>query len=149
MPHFGMMDESRMSKEDAALMRSKLHFRSGRRQLRQNKTAAALATLYDALLAAMRWHILTTDLRKMITTNENEALENDRIVFSILKRAHILDGSFDIDRFQALVDTALMNENGLSAGYDEIMRPLDGIMTRLGVLPFDEGELPPEAPDAF
>jgi len=63
MPHFGLMDETKMGKADAALMRARLHIRGGRRRLRQKKVAAGLVTLYDALLSAMRWYLLKTPRR--------------------------------------------------------------------------------------
>lgn len=149
MPHFGLMDSDKMGKEEGALMRAKLHLRAGRRRLRQDKTAAALATLYDALLSGLRWYILTTELRRQLGRDEDEALENERIVLSLLRRAGILDNDFDIDRFQALVDRALMGDSDLAVDYDEIMAPLDSLMTRIGIMPFDEAELPAEHPDTY
>lgn len=149
MPHFGLMDEGNMTREDAALMRSKLHWRCGRRRLYERKTRSALATLYDALLSAMRWRILTTDLRRGLGPEQDEALENERIVLSILRKAGILDGTFDLPGFEELVDQALVSEKEMELDYEATIGPLEKIMTRLGVLPFDEAELPPERPGTY
>jgi hypothetical protein len=146
-PHFGMMDESKMSKVEALLLRCKLHWRSGMRRMRENKTSAGLVTLYDALLSAMRWYILA-NLRQELGSNGDEKLENERLVFSLLRRAGILDGSFDLKFVKETVDRALMEED-VSCDQERVMSQLHHVLSRIGVLPFDEAELPPEDPSAF
>jgi hypothetical protein len=146
-PHFGMMDESKMSKVEALLLRCKLHWRGGVRRMRENKAASGLATLYDALLSAMRWYILT-NLQQELGDNAEEKLENERFVFSLLRRAGILDGSFDIKFVVETVDRALM-EKDVSSDQERFMALLHHVLSRIGVLPFDEAELPPEDPSTF
>ena len=146
-PHFGLMDAGRMSKVEAMLMRSKLHLRCGKRRLRQGKVAAGLATLYDAMLSGMRWYILV-NLRQTLVEDALEELENERLVFSVLKRAGVLDNTFNLARFQELVDRALMDEE-IETDAEQVIAELETFMTRIGVLPFNEEELPPEDPDTF
>lgn len=146
-PHFGMMDESKMSKVEALLLRCKLHWRGGVRRMRENKAPSGLATLYDALLSAMRWYILT-NLQQELGDNAEEKLENERFVFSLLRRAGILDGSFDIKFVVETVDRALM-EKDVSSDQERFMALLHHVLSRIGVLPFDEAELPPEDPSTF
>ncbi|MEW6519938.1 MAG: hypothetical protein AB1461_11040 [Thermodesulfobacteriota bacterium] len=145
-PHFGLMDESKMSKVEAQLMRCKLHWRCGVRRVRDDKAAAGLTTLYDALLSAMRWYILT-NLRQELGANAEENLENERFVFSLLRRAAILDNSFDLQFILDTVDRALMEED-VSSEQERAVILMQQFLTRLGVLPFDEAELPPEEPAA-
>jgi hypothetical protein len=146
-PHFGMMDETKMNKVEALLLRCKLHWRGGVRRMRENKAASGLATLYDALLSAMRWYILT-NLQQELGDNAEEKLENERFVFSLLRRAGILDGSFDIKFVVETVDRALM-EKDVSSDQERFMALLHHVLSRIGVLPFDEAELPPEDPSTF
>lgn len=142
-PHFGLMDESKMSREEALLMRTKLHWRCGVRRLNEdNSSSVALATLYDALLSAMRWYILR-HLPDELGEDADEKLENERLVFSVLRRAGILDQSLDLPFIEEIVDSALMEED-VHVDHDRLLRQLDRFLTRLGVLPFDEAELPPE-----
>lgn len=150
MPHFGLMDETRMSREAAMLLRAKLHLRCGRRRVRQGKDAAGLATLYDALLSGMRWHILTTPrLKEALGSNDPvERLENDRVVVALMRQAGIIDGAFPWEHFQGLVDQALMGEKG-AFDRQAVLVWVDAVMTRLGVMPFDEKELPAENPATF
>lgn len=145
-PHFGMMDETKMSREDALLLRTKLHWRCGVRRMRENKASSGLATLYDALLSAMRWYILV-NLRHEVGA-EDEKIENERYVFSLLRRHGMLDGSLDLQLLEEVVDKALMEED-VSRDQDKILAQLEAFLHRLGVLPFDESELPDEDPSTF
>ena len=141
-PHFGLMDESKMSREKALLMRTKLHWRCGSGRLTANRSAEAVAILYDALLSAMRWYILR-HLPHALGENADEKLENERYVFSLLRRAGILDQSLDLPFIEEMVDKALMEED-VSFDHHRFLQQLDSFLTRLGILPFDVTELPPE-----
>jgi hypothetical protein len=59
----------------------------------------------------------------------------------------VLDGRFDYDAFDALVEAA----PSLSSTYDyaEPLRHIESIMTRLGVMPFEENELSLEDPSTY
>jgi len=146
-PHFGLMDESKMAKEDALLMRAKLHWRGGIRRSRENKSASGVATLYDAMLSAMRWYILT-NLRDEAGKDVMENIENERFVFFLLRKAGLLPFSFDLNFIENVVDKALMEED-VAGGKDQFIEQVKRVMTRLTVLPFDESELPPEDPSTF
>jgi hypothetical protein len=141
-PHFSLMDESKMSKVDALLLRCKLHWRCGMRRMRENNAPTGLATLYDALLSAMRWYILT-NLRQELGDNAEEKLENERFVFSLLRKSGMLDGSFDLKFIAETLDRALMEED-VSSDQERFMTQLDQFLTGIGVLPLDETQLPPE-----
>jgi hypothetical protein len=146
-PHFGLMDETRMSREEALLLRARLHWRCGARRLGENKSAEAVATLYDALLSAMRWYILR-HLPRQLGENGDEKLENERFVFSLLRRAGILDQSLDLPFIEEMVDNALM-EQEVRGDHNRFLLQLDSFLTRLGVLPFAEADLPPEDAATF
>jgi hypothetical protein len=142
------MDADALGEEQAALMRSKLHIRSGRRRLRQGKVSYGVLTLYDALVHAMQWHVLSPKLRARLDIKEGEDPRDDKTVFAVLNRSGVLDGSFDFDAFDSLVDEAL----GMKLehfDYSDTLGQLEYVMTQLGVMPFDESELPPEKPSTF
>lgn len=146
-PHFGLMDERSMSREDALLMRAKLHWRCGMRRCRENKNAAGIATLYDAMVSAMRWYILTR-LREEAGGDVLENIENERLVFFLLRKAGLLPSSFDLQFMEDVVDRALQDED-IGSRKDQFIRQVQEVMTRMTVLPFDEAELPPEDPSTF
>lgn len=125
-------------------MRARLHWRCGTRRMRQNNTSAGLSTLYDALFSAMRWYILISFHYEPGDTTE-EMLENERVVSSIMRKSGILDCSFDLKFFETIVDKALMGEE-VNFNRQDVLFQLDRFLTRLGMLPFDDSELPPEDP---
>ncbi len=148
MPHAGLMDERTLGPEQGPLQRARLHIRGGRRRLRQGKTAAGIVTLYDALDAALLWYFASPARRAKLSIFPGDDLNDDRTMFRILARSGVLDGDFDFDVFDRLMERALREE---LPGYDhrEVLSGIERVMTRLGVMPFDETALPPEDPSTF
>jgi len=147
MPHFGLMDERKMERKDAALQRARLHIRGGRRRLRQGKYAAGIATLYDALSFAMRWYILSHEEDQGSRAGELD-FEDTRAVFYFLVSRGVLEDSFDFDRFDSLVEKGLRDEL-FEFDWKDWLGRVEDVMRRLGVMPFDEASLPPEDPSTF
>ncbi len=148
MPHFGLMDPSKMSDEEAALMRAKLHIRGGKRRLRQGKISAGIVTLYDALTYAIQWYLSDPIHRDGLTIEEGERITNEDHAFMILARSGILGEDFDPKALDAVLEKALETEMP-SYDYTEFLEKVDSAMTRLGVMPFDESSLPPEDPKTY
>ncbi|HBR22477.1 MAG TPA: hypothetical protein DD713_07940 [Nitrospiraceae bacterium] len=148
MPHAGLMDERSMEPEEWLLLRSKLHIRGGKRRLRSGKIAAGIVTIYDAITAAMEWYIISPDRKKRLKIRDGEDLNNDRTLYRILVRSKIIDGSFDYDAFNRVVERAL-HEEMPDYDYAQLLKGIEDVMTQLGVMPFDENKLPPEDPSTF
>lgn len=148
MPHAGLMDERARGPVEGPLQRAKLHIRGGKRRLRQGKISAGLVTLYDALNAAMQWYIASPARAGALRINAGEDLNDDRTAYAVLVRSGVLDGRFDFNAFDRLLDRALKEE---LPGYDyrEFLEGFESVMTVLEVMPFDEAELPPEDPRTF
>jgi hypothetical protein len=147
-PHFGLLDEAEMSREEALQMRAKLHWRGGKRRMIENKIPEAVATLYDALLSAMRWYVLTRHTQQLGTAAEAR-LEDDQEVIALLRRAGVIDPSFDLAFLEETVNKALLGQNlaGSTPGF--FMDQTEKLLTRLELLPFAEEALPPEDPNTF
>jgi hypothetical protein len=148
MPHFGLMDEDALGPEAGPLQRAKLHIRAGRRRLRQDKISAGIVTLYDALLSAMKWYVASLQRRKRLQIEEGDDLTDDRTVFMILRRSGVLDGTFDYGSFDKLVENAMDHEMP-DYDYRGVLSGIETVMTQLGVMPFNEKDLPPEDPSTF
>lgn len=148
MPHAGLMDESALGPVEGPLQRAKLHLRGGRRRLKQGKISAGLVTLYDALGAAMRWYAGSPGRKDGLNISEDDDITDEKKLFEILRRSGVIDNSFDYEAFDSLVERALHNE---MPGYDYtgILKNIESVMIQLGVMPFDEKELPPEDPSTF
>jgi hypothetical protein len=148
MPHFGLMDETGMSREEAALTRAKLHIRSGRRRLREGKQAAGIAALFDALTSAIKWYVLSNRGGIAAHIGNDEDLEDDEKLLELLVHPGIVPPRFDLDRFRSRLNSAL-EDRVSDAVAEELSAHMEEIMTGLGVLPFDENTLPPEDPSTF
>jgi hypothetical protein len=149
MPHAGLMDtKDSFEKPEGALLRARLHIRGGKRRLRQGKISAGIVTLYDALLFALRWYIASPERRKTLAFRKEDDLLDEKTVFVILKRSNILNDDFDYDAFDVLVDKASTEEMP-DYDYSGMLIDFEAFMTSLGVMPFNEAELPPEDPATF
>jgi hypothetical protein len=148
MPHFGLMDEKQLGPVKGPFLRARLHIRGGKRRLRQGKIAAGIVTLYDALESAMRSYIEDPDRNGGLDIRPGENMNNERALYAALVRSRVLDGTFDFDAFDRLVERAL-NEELPGYEYQPLVTDIDSLMVQLGVMPFDEASLPPEDPKTF
>ena len=148
MPHAGLMDERLLGPEEGPLFRARLHIRGGKRRLRQGKIAAGIVTLYDAINGALEWYIANPNRMRNLFVREDDNLADDRSVYNILVRSEVLDGSFDFEAFDSLVEKALHEE---MPGYEyaSMLKSIESVMLQLGVMPFDEEALPPEDPATY
>jgi hypothetical protein len=148
MPHFGLMDEKKLGPIEGPFQRARLHIRAGKRRLREGKIAAGIVTLYDALEGAMKYYAAEPGRRVHLDVQAGENMNDERTLYAVLVRSRVLDGVFDYDSFDQLVETALHQE---LPGYDyrELVSSFETVMTRLGIMPFDEAILPPEDPKTY
>ncbi len=148
MPHFGLMDATKMNEADAALLRVRLHIRGGRRRFERGMLAPGIASLYDALQYAMRWYILSPDHRMQLGIADSEHFGDDKDIFAVLARSRVLDTAFDFDAFESLVERALHDES-FKFNAPQALAQIENVMTALGVMPFDVAALPSEKPGAL
>jgi uncharacterized protein YutE (UPF0331/DUF86 family) len=94
----------------------------------------------------MYWYIALPERRRALQIKEGDDMNDDKIIFAILTRSGVLDGTFDYEAFNELVERALKQE---IPDYTEILKSIESVMTQLGVMPFDENKLPPEDPKTF
>lgn len=135
-------------KPEGALLRARLHIRGGKRRLRQGKISAGIVTLYDALMFALRWYVALPGRKEALSAREEDDLSDEKTVIAVLKRSNVLTEDFDYNAFYTLVGKALEEEMP-EYDYGGILRNFETLMTSLGVMPFDEAQLPPEDPATF
>ena len=149
MPHFGLMDtRDSFEKPEGALLRARLHIRSGKRRLRQGKISAGIVTLYDALLFALRWYVFGPNRREALGIELKDALSDEKMVFELIKGTESLPVGLDYDEFNELVERALLEEMP-DFDYAAVLMDFETFMTVLGVMPFNESDLPSEDPATF
>jgi len=143
------MDERNLGPREGPFLRARLHIRGGKRRLRQGKIAAGIVTLYDAVLAAMDSYVASLNGQgSVLDTRRDEDIRDEKVLYGALVRSRVLDGRFDFEAFDRLVERALKEE---MPGYDyhDLLAGIESVMTQLGVMPFDESLLPPEDPKTF
>ena len=149
MPHFGLMStKDSFQTEEGALLRARLHIRGGKRRLRQGKISSGLVTLYDALLFALRWYVFSPLRRKGLGITTQENFSDEKKIFELIKNSKVLQVDFDYEAFDTLLEKALIEEMP-DYDYAPVLRDFEVFMTALGVMPFDEADLPPEDPATF
>jgi hypothetical protein len=147
MPHAGLMDEKTLGPVEGPRQRARLHIRGGRRRLRQGKISAGIVTLYDALLAAMQSYAASPG-RMRLVIRAGEDVHDDKVLYTVLVRSGVLDGKLDFSAFDRLTEKAL-NEEMPGYDYHALLAGIESVMTQLGVMPFEESQLPPEDPKTF
>jgi len=148
MPHAGLMDEGELGPEEGLLQRARLHIRGGRRRLRQGKVAAAFVTLYDALIAAMEWYFTSPERKGRLIIRNDDNLKDDKVLYKILVRSGVLDGEFDYVTFDNLIEDVI-HEKTVEFDYGSLKKEIESVMIQLGVMPFNEEDLPAEDPATF
>ena len=148
MPHAGLIDENTLGPVEGPRQRARLHIRGGKRRLRQGKLSAGIATLYDALTAAMLSSVDDPEKKTKLDIKEGENLNDEETSYAVLVRSGVLDGAFDFRAFSQLTEKAL-DEEIPWFDYHELLAGIESVMTQLGVMPFDEEALPPEDPKTF
>ena len=141
MPHFGLIEEDKLGPVQSLLMRARLHIRGGRLRLRQKQISLGIITLYDALCIALQWYISVPENNHNLGIIPDEIIKDEKAIISVLVTAGVLDGKFSYDEFNDLVCRALKEElSGFN--YSEILNGIEQVMLMLGVMPFDENQLP-------
>jgi hypothetical protein len=137
------MDESKMSEAEAALRRARLHLSGGKRRLQQGLTAAGVVALYDSVLFGMRYYIARhKGCRSFV---EHTELWDAASLFHALTRAGVFENPLTFNRFNLMVERALW-QRSFSFDVDAALAEVESILTKLGVMPFNESALPAESP---
>src|SRR5574337_868939 len=141
MPHAGLMDEKKLGPVSGPFQRARLHLRAGKRRLRQGKISAAIATLFDAVVAGMEAYSASPGRKQALKMKQGENLNDDKVLFRVLVRSGVLDGSFDFDAFDGLMEKALFTDLS-NLDYRPLLKGIESVLAQLGVLPFEESSLP-------
>lgn len=148
MPHFRLIDEDKMTREGAELLRTRLHIRGGRRRLLEGKEQDGLVTLYDALSHGLLYFEIKQGSDKETEKDDGELFQRELAIARKLVHSGVLDDLDFVTRLCSLTEQAIDGKVP-HMNLLEILKSMDNIMTRLGVMPFSEDDLPPEAPNTF
>lgn len=145
MPHYSLMDENKMSEAEAALLRARLHLRGGKRRLQKGLSAAGIVALYDSVLFGMRYYIARNT--RCASYVEDTDLWDAASLFHALTKAGVFEDPLTFNLFSLVVERALWNES-FSFDAEATLTDVEAMLTKLGVIPFNESALPSESPSA-
>ncbi len=148
MPHFGLIDEDKLGPLESLRMRAMLHIRGGRKRLEIGKISLGILTLYDALNLALQWYVMTPGQSGLAGQNPDKDFRDEGAIISVLTNNGTLDGTFNYDDFNEVVERAL-KEDMSGFDYTELFSGIESVMIQLGIMPFDENKLPPEVPGSI
>jgi len=86
--------------------------------------------------------------REALSVRKEDDLSDEKRIFGKIKSADLFPVGFDYDEFNSLVEKA-SEEEMPEYDYTGMLRDFEAFMTGLGVMPFDEAQLPPEDPATF
>jgi hypothetical protein len=141
MPRYGLIDSSKMTEADAALMSARLYLRGGKRHLQKGSSAAGMAALYNAVLCGMRYYIAKH--KRCAIFVENIDLWDAASLFHGLTRAGVFEDPLTFNRFSLMVERALWQET-FSFDADATLAEVETMLTKLGVVSINESALPRE-----
>jgi hypothetical protein len=143
LPHTGLIDES-LDKEEALLMRARLHIRAGWNRLSLGMKNEGVAALYDALSSAMQSFLFQSTPEQELRFEKEDDLSDDLTLFKILKRSEIFDDSVSLDDFMYMIQTLDDALEDRLESFDETryVETANVLLVQLGVLPFNMCELP-------
>lgn len=141
MPHFGLMEEKELGPVQGPFQRARLHIRGGKRRLKQGRISDGIVTLYDAVTAALESYAASDKGRGLV----QDRIRDEKQLYCTFVKAGVLDGSFDFFAFDRLAEKALSGEVS-DYDYRSLLKQVELLMQQLGIMPFDEAELPPEDP---
>jgi len=125
-------------------MRARLHVKGGWNRFSEGMREDAIAAIYDALSSAMQRFLFRNVSGKILTLEYDEDPSDDFTLFKILKRSGVFDTSVSLDDFM-YIDQTLDDglENRLDT-FDEsrFIETANILLIQLGVLPFNQCELP-------
>lgn len=84
----------------------------------------------------------------MLSIRGTEDLKDDKVIYAVLIRSGVLDGTFDYRAFDDLAGRA-SQATMPDYDYSEMLQGFESVMRQLGVMPFDESILPSEDPSTF
>ena len=138
MPHYGLMDTTQMSNSRIALRYARLYLRGGKRRLQAGSSAEGIVALYDAVLFGMRYYIAKH--KRCASFVENMDLWDAMSLFHALTRAGVFDDPLTFNRFNLIVERTLW-QGSSSFDTNATLAEVERMLTRLGVMPFDESAL--------
>jgi hypothetical protein len=137
MSYYDEIDPTQVMDARAALLCARLNLRGARRLLRKGSFSRGISALYDSVLFGMNYYITRHDDCATLDLVDATGL------FQALARTGIFDDHHAFNRLSLSVERALW-QGSVSSDAEAILRDVEEMLTKLGVVPFNKNN-PPQA----
>jgi hypothetical protein len=96
----------------------------------------------------MEWYSASPERRNRLVIRNDDNLKDDKVLYKILVRSGVLDGRFDYVAFDTFIGDIIYGK-AIEYDYESLVKGIESVMVQLGVMPFNEEELPAEDPSTF
>ena len=134
---------NQMIKAEAALLCARLYLRDGKSYLQEGLFTAGIAALYDAILFAMHYYIAEPACRGSINLNGDD-LWDHAVLYHKLVKAGIFDDPNAFNHLSLIVERTHWL-GSLSFDANSILAEVEKMLSKLGVMPFNESILQSES----
>lgn len=139
----GFTDVSKMIKAEVALICARLYLRDGKRHLQEGSFTAGVAALYDAILFGMHYYVAEPACRGSIDLNKTDLWDHAALYHKLVK-AGIFDDPNAFNHLSQIVERALW-QGSYSFDINSVLAEVEKMLSKLGVMPFNESILQSES----
>ena len=141
--HQRLIDVTKLIKAEAALLCARLYLRDGKRHLQEGSFIAGITALYDAILFAMHYYITEPVCRETINLTSDD-LWDHAALYHKLAKAGIFDDQNAFNHLTLIVERTLWQES-FSFDAATVLAEVEKMLSKLGVMPFNESILQSES----
>lgn len=135
MPHSGLMNATKITEADTALMRSRRELLGGKRRLQDGLAASGMSALYDAVLFGMHYYIAMHEhCASWVKPSE---FWNATSLFQLLVRAGVFEDPLSFNRFTLAVERSVWH-GSFPTDAEFLVTEVETMLTKLGVMPRNE-----------
>ena len=142
MQHQGSINVTKLINAEAALLCSRLYLRAGKRYLQEGLLSAGIAALYDAILFAMHYYIAESAYHRNLNLSRDD-LWDYAALYHKLAKAGIFDDPNAFNHLSLIVERSLW-KGSLTFDANSVLAEVEKILSKLGVMPFNESILKSE-----
>ena len=139
MRHYSLMDKDNIGDAGAELIPARLHSRGRKRRVQEGMSVADLAAFYDLVVSGMHDYLAKHETCASLVANTD--LWDAVALYQALAGAGVFEDPLAFNRFALLVERALWQES-FSFDTDATLAEVETMLTKLGVMPFNESALP-------
>lgn len=143
MQHQPSIDVTKLINAEAALLCARLYVQAGKRYLQEGSFSAGIAALYNAILFAMHYYIAEPAYPGNMNLSRDDLWDHVALYHKLAK-AGVFDDLNAFNLLSLIVERSLWQES-FSFDAHSILTEVETMLSKLGVMPFNESILQSES----